>query len=281
MPAIYQQIKALRLGPRKNFLPDLYFHVLKVSWARFFVGIILFFFLINTGFALLYSLDQNGVANIKDNSFFELFVFSCQTFSTVGYGYFMPVSTYSHIIAVFENVTGIIFTAIMTGLTFAKFSRPKPSIIFTEKAIITDYNGIPTLMFRIGNDRDTSIVDAKLTLVTLRQEKTPEGHTMQRFVNLKLERDQSPFFVLTWTVMHKLDETSPFHNYTEERFQQEKINLFVSLIGYDEIFSETVHSAQVYLPGQIKFAKKFVDVISVGPDGTRILDFKNFNKIEN
>jgi inward rectifier potassium channel len=279
MASLRDQLVVRRRGLKNKFLRELYFFVLKTSWTYFVIGFALTFVVINAVFAAFYMTDPGGVANIKDNSFFELFVFSSQTFSTVGYGYYLPTTAYSHFIAVIENMAGILFTAIMTGLTFAKFSRPTSSVIFTDKVLVANFDGVPTLMFRLGNGRDTSIVDARISVVTLRPQKTKEGLELQRFINLKLERDQSPFFLLTWTVMHKMDEQSPFYGYTEDDFRQKKPALFVSLNGFDETFSETIHTGWQYQPHQIHFGKKFADMVELQSDGSRILDFTKFNQL--
>lgn len=277
MSSLREQMKIQRIGVNHQFSREMYFVVLRMSWPLFVLSFALLFVGINVLFSLLYMIEPGSVSNVKDSSFFEIFIFSSQTFSTVGYGYYLPTTTYSHIVATIENMSGILFTAIMTGLTFAKFSRPTSSVVFTTSATVITYDGVPTLMFRIGNGRDSSIVDAKITVVTLRPQKTPEGHTMQRFVDLKLERDHSPFFILTWTVMHKMDEKSPFYGFTEEDFQKNNINLFVSLIGYDETFSETIHSGWLYAADKVRFGKKFADVITTDSKGTRILDFNRFH----
>ncbi|MGZ3796100.1 MAG: ion channel [Pseudobdellovibrionaceae bacterium] len=278
MTSFRDQMKIKRLGVKHKFSRELYFFILKASWTYFVGGFVLIFILINALFAALYMLDPQGISHISENSFFENFVFSSQTFSTVGYGYYLPITTYTHFISVVENMAGLLFTAIMTGLTFAKFSRPTSSVIFSDKAIVVNYEGVPTLMFRLGNGRDTSIVDANISLVTLRSEKTSEGHFMQRFVDLKLERAHSPFFLLTWTVMHRLDEQSPFHGFMEEDFRKNKTNLYVSLKGYDETLAETVHSAWLYPSDKIHFGRKFIDVVEMEGDGTRILDFSKFHE---
>lgn len=272
-------MKVQRIGVKHRLLGEVYFFVLKMSWLQFVFCFVIVYLIINSLFAGLYLLDQNSILNAQEGSFIDSFIFSSQTFSTVGYGFLLPKSGYGQFLAIVENMAGILFMALVTGLTFAKFSRPTTHVIFTDKAVVADFDGIPTLMFRIGNGRDTSIVDAKLTVVTLRPQISTEGITMQRFVDLKLERDQSPFFLLTWTVMHKLDQSSPFYGFTEEDFRRNNVNLFVSLIGYDETFSETVHSGFRYLSDQIHFGKRFVDVVGVHPDGRRTLDFHHFHDI--
>jgi inward rectifier potassium channel len=279
MASLREQMRIKRFGIKHNFLREMYYIIFTMSWLQFFFVFTLVYALINCGFAGLYSLDPNGVSNIQKGSFFDLFVFSSQTFSTVGYGFFLPTTTYIHWVVIFESMSGILFTAIITGLTFAKFSRPTTHLIFSDKVVVANYDGLPHLMIRIGNGRDTSIIDAKISLVTLKEHISKEGLSMQRFVDLKLDRDQSPFFLLTWTVMHKIDENSPFYGYTQDDFHKKNINLFVSLMGHDETFAQTVHAGWRYSSQQIYFARKFEDVISLDSDGTRIINFNKFHEV--
>lgn len=280
MSTLYEQMKIQRIGIKKNNFRELYYSILKMSWTNFFLLLSLAYLLLNTLYAFLYFLDIQGVANTESKSFFEAFVFSVQTFATIGFGHFYPNSYFIHIVVILESLTGVVFTALVTGLTFAKFAKPTTHIIFSNKAIICDFDGVPTLIFRLGNGRESSIVDAKLSVVTLKPVVTKEGHTIQRFVDVKLERSNSPFFLLTWSVMHKIDQTSPFYGFTQEDFIKNKVSLFVSMTGYDEIYSQTVHAGFRYNSNEIQFSKKFVDVVEVLEDGTRKIDFRKFHEIE-
>jgi len=279
MASFHDLMKIQRVGVKHQYSRELYFYILKMPWRKFVLGFLAIYFFINGLFACLYLLEPGSVANIRDASFFDAFAFSSQTFSTVGYGYFIPKSIYAHSLVIFENMAGILFMAIVTGLTFAEFSRPTTSIIFSEKMVVTPFDGVPTLMFRIGNGRDTSLVDTKISLTTLRSQITQEGISMQRFVDLKLERNQSPFFLLTWTVMHKMDESSPFFGYKADDFASQNISLFVSLMGHDETFSETMHTGWIYYSKNIYFGKKFEDVVYVNEKGGRLLDFSKFHEV--
>lgn len=280
MSTLYEQMKIQRIGIKKNSFRELYYSILKMSWLRFFSLLSLAYLLINAFYAFLYMQDIQGIANTEKKSFFEAFSFSVQTFATIGFGHFYPTSYFVHVVVILESLTGVVFTALVTGLTFAKFAKPTTHIIFSNKAIICDFDGVPTLIFRLGNGRESSIVDAKISVVTLKSQVTKEGHTIQRFVDIKLERDRSPFFLLTWSVMHKIDQSSPFYGFTQEDFIKNKVNLFVSLTGYDEIYSQTVHAGFRYNSNEIQFSKKFVDVVEVLQDGTRKIDFTKFHEIE-
>ncbi|OQW49327.1 MAG: hypothetical protein A4S09_12490 [Proteobacteria bacterium SG_bin7] len=279
MSSLIDQVKIERHGLSRHSLRELYYSILKMSWTRFLFYVALTYTAINAFFAFLFTLQANDIANSTSNSFWDAFVFSNQTFATIGFGYYLPITPYAHVLVYIESILSTLFTAITTGLTFAKFARPTPHIIFSNKVVITSLDDIPTLMFRLGNGRDSNIVDAKITVLTLVPYKSKEGITLQRFVDVKLERDQSPFFLLTWTVMHKVTEGSPFYNMTHKDFLERDVELFVSLTGYDEAFSQTIHAAHRYQANDVHFSKRFADVISFLGDGTRI-DFTKFHDVE-
>lgn len=279
MASLLDHVKIERLGLERHFFQELYHTILKISWPKFLGLLVLSDVLINIFFASLFLAGGNCITNARPGSFFDAFVFSNQTFATIGYGYLLPGTEYAHIVVVAESMCGIIFMAIVTGLTFAKFSRPTTNVIFSRKAVIVDHDGVPTLMFRIGNGRDTNIVDAKLSVNTLLPYISQEGIVMQKFADIKLVRNHNPFFTMTWTVLHKIDSTSPFYGMNYEDFNSNKISIYISLIGFDETFSQTVHTAWRYNFDHIHFSKKFKDVIEILPDGTRRIHFNDFHEV--
>jgi inward rectifier potassium channel len=279
MASLFENFEIERSGISRNPFRDLYTKILLGSWPKFLFQMVVLYFVLNLTFALFYCLQLGSIQN-STGSIFDAFAFSVQTFATIGYGYFLPNSTYSHILVVVESIVGIVYTALFTGLTFAKFSRANINVVFSRNVILTHFNGVPTLMFRIGNGKDSNIIDANLKLVTLVREVTSEGHVMQRLTELDLVRDMNPFFILTWTAMHTIDSKSPLFSYIQNEKLSE-LELLVSLVGYDETYMQTVHTSYRYKKGTVVKAKKFVDVMSVFPDGRRKIDFTKFHEIEN
>ena len=280
MSSIFSDVKIERFGVSQNPLRAVYFSVLSTTWTKFNAGVVVSYILLNMVFACLYLLEPGSVAHIGNFSFFDAFAFSNQTFATIGYGYFLPQTPYAHVIVIIESIVSLVFVALFTGLTFAKFARPQIHVIFSKCIAFVQFEGVPTLMFRMGNGRDSNLIDAQVQVVTLRKKISVEGIEMLRFVDLKLERSRSPFFAISWTVIHKLDNESPFFGMTIEQMQQEKFEIYVSLIGYDEIFAQTVHTGYRYSASQIIPGKKFTDVITSLPDNGRRINFEKFDEIE-
>lgn len=272
------QIKRVGLGPR--YWGDIYHWMLTLSWPRFFLLVGVLYMVTNVGFALAFYLVPGSVSNARPGSFLDTFFFSIETLATVGYGYMNPGSTYGHIVASTEILLGMVEVATVTGLLFARFSRPTSRIMFSDVAVITPFNGVPTLMLRSGNERGNLILEASVRATLIRREMTLEGQIFTRFYDLQLERERSGVFALTWTILHKIDESSPFWGKTKEDLQKEGATLSVAVSGTDDTLNDFVHARQTYSAEHIFFNHHFADIMSDKQDGNvRILDYSKFHDI--
>jgi inward rectifier potassium channel len=191
-----------------------------------------------------------------------------------------PVTLYGNIIVSLEAFVGILTTAVVTGLTFVRFARPTAKILFSNKALIATRDGVPHLMFRLVNWRRNQIVEAQLRAMVLLTEKTREGETMRRPTPLALVRETNPMFALTWTAMHRIDESSPFFGpEAMERLRALNAELFLSVTGFDETIAQTIHARYRYGLEDIVYNAHFADVLTTRADGTRIIDFDKFHDI--
>ncbi len=187
-------------------ISDLYHWLLSLSWQKFLLLITVFYLVINLIFAVAYLTAGEGIANAKPGSFKDAFFFSIQTLSTVGYGSLYPETLYAQILVTIEVWIGLLLVAILTGLMFARFSRPTARVLFSKVAVICPFDGVPTLMFRAANRRQNQILEAQIQVSLVRNEISSEGHFMRRFYDLDLLRSQTPIFGLSWQVMHPIDE---------------------------------------------------------------------------
>jgi inward rectifier potassium channel len=170
--------------------------------------------------------------------------------------------------------------SLWTGLAFSRFSRPTARVMFSTKAVITPDDGVPTLMFRVANGRGNRISDASVTVTLLVNEINSEGVEWRRQVDLKLVRARSAVFALSWTVLHRIDATSPLRGINDIANAKIAPQLVVSLLGIDDTFGQPIHAMQYYEAADILFGKRFVDIASFSPDGHRVLDFTHFNDVE-
>lgn len=257
---------------------DYYHYLLKIKWPTLLLYYVTFFLIINVFFGTIYSLDPNALS-IKNASFLKCFFFSVQTFSTVGYGTISPDNLFANIVVVVEILTGLVTIAMMTGLVFAKFSRPSGRIIFTNNILINQFNNEKVLTFRCANARNNQIISTQIEVNLLYYDKSIEGHSITRFVPLKLQKDYIPLFTLSWSVFHTIDESSPLFNITTEEMMGKKFEFIILIKGTDQTFSQNIHQVHYYAPGDIQYNKYFKDILSRLDDGTRIIDYKYFNEL--
>lgn len=256
---------------------DIYHFILTVPWSVFFLMMAALYLAINTIFAGLYLLSPHGILHEHPNSFLDAFFFSVQTFGSIGYGVLAPSSNYVNFMVSFESFVSLMYAAIATGLLFARFSRPFARVVFSNVAVITPFDGMPTLMFRAANQRANQILDAMATVSLARQMTTQEGITMRRFEELKLVRARSPLFSLSWTIMHRIDETSPLYGASIDTLYDGEIEIIVLLSGMDETLSQVIYARQAYGAEDILFDRRFVDVLHFGAAGRMEVDLNHFS----
>jgi inward rectifier potassium channel len=265
------------VGERRQPLWDFYHLLLRLTWLQTISGIVLVFLAVNTLFAFAY-VESGGVAHAAAGSFADAFFFSVQTLGTIGYGAMYPESRAANVLVVVQTITGFVLTALMTGLLFAKFSRPTARVRFTTNAVIGPMHGKPTLMFRVGNERGhNSIVDASIRVVLSRTEHPAEGGIFYRQIDLKLARDRTLSLARSWTVLHVIDETSPLFGYAIDRCREEEIELSVLVVGLDDTTMQTIHAIHHFYTHQIVWDARFKDILNETADGAMELDLRDFD----
>ena len=251
---------------RGKLFSDLYHYFLSISWPKFFGLVGTFYLLANLFFAAFYFLcGADALAGIQKSSallrFADCFFFSVQTMATIGYGRISPVSIWANLLVAIEAFCGVLGLAIITGVLYGRFSRPTARVIFSNNAIITQYNGRPCFVFRVANARLNQIVEAHMTLTLTKNETSKEGETSRKFYNMKLERDYSPLFALSWTLRHFIDEDSPLFGMDENKMRESQVVIFASLLGMDDTFSQTITARSVYRYDEIVYNKSFKDIL--------------------
>ena len=255
-----------------------YYLLLTIPWWLFLGFTILVYLLVNTLFAVGFLLGGNCVENATPGSFRDMFFFSVQTLTSIGYGAMYPITTYADTLVAIEAFIGIIGTALITSLAFTRFSQPTAKVVFSQIATISEHNGIPTLMFRAGNQRHNQILEAEVRVYLMRDEVTQEGEYLRRFYVLKPIRDRTPKFTLSWTVMHPIDESSPLWQATSESLQKTRAMIMVSLSGIDETVSQSLHAPYTYSADDIKWSHRFADIFIQTPEGHQYIDYTYFHK---
>lgn len=261
--------------PENNF----YHWLLGTSWTKFLLLVICVYLGTNLLFAYAYlACGPGAITNTKPDSLIDVFYFSVQTMATIGYGQMTPVGHWPNSIVTFEAFFGIVYSALTTGLAFARFTRPTAGVRFTKVAVVGSHDGVRTLKFRVANDRSSHIVEAQLRLWLIAESMTSEGERYRKSVELPLHRAESPVFSLTWTAMHSIDESSPLNEFLDKPALNSHWHLLITFTGYHESLANQVYARHVYLPRDVQQNATFVDIVTVLPDGGRVIDLANFEK---
>ncbi len=259
---------------------DGYHSVLMSSWLQFFLFVGVAFVALNALFALAYVAVPGAIGNLRPGSLEDAFEFSVETMATIGYGTMVPQTRFGHAVVTLEAVTSILSIALVTGATFAKFARPTARVIFSEKFVMGTRDGVPHIMFRMANYRHNSVVEAQLRVIVLVEERTREGEVLRRPNELKLVRDRTALFSLSWTAMHEIDESSPFYGEGAiEKLRNKHADILLSLSGLDVSFGQTIHARYYYKLDDLVLNARFHDILQVLPDGTRQLDYAHFHDV--
>jgi inward rectifier potassium channel len=267
-------------GVSRFDLRDPYHLAVALTWPQFLAALLALYLSVNVVFATLFWLVPGSVANARPDSFADAFFFSIETLATVGYGEMYPATLHGHVVAAIEIVCGLGFTAILTGLTFVRFSRPRAKLVFAANPVVAMHNGKPTMMVRIGNGRSGVLMDAAAKLNVLLSETSAEGKLLHRAQELRLQRAHIPIFPLFWTLMHVLDERSPLHGYDMARAIEADARVFVTLEARDPTLATSVHEIRTYAPADIRFGMRYTDALTIAEDGTPVMDLTRIGELE-
>ena len=265
-------------GLNLSFWADISHRCMTASWPAFISGAALVFLVFNAVFAVLYWLGDEPVSNVARNDYLDYLYFSIETLSTAGYGDMHPQTHYGHFVATIELFTGIFSMSLMTGLIFARFSRPHARLLFADNPVISNYEGRPTLMVRLANERHNIIANATAKLWLLRDVVSLEGQSLRRFYELPLARNEHPALALSWTLYHVLDEQSPLYGLGADDFAAINVSLVVVVTGYDVVAAQNVHARRSYNQTDIRFGQRYADILNAMDDGRLKIDYGRFHE---
>ena len=270
------QPRIVRVGHKRMIFRDLYVTLLEMPWLELFFFSTVLYLLSNLVFAAVYYATPAGIANA--HGFADYFFFSVQTMATIGYGRMTPIGDLANFVVTLEALWGFTFFAFIAGLVFAKFSRPTAHVLFSDVAVISNFEGQPHLKIRLANQRTNRIVDAVVTLYLMRNVRTREGYPIRRFYDLRLTRDHVPLLQLTWTLFHPIDTESPLFGLTQEQMREQGDEIILALSGVDETLSQPIHARHSYIADEIIFDAFFEDVVS-SEAGRVTVDYTRFHTI--
>jgi inward rectifier potassium channel len=265
-------------GLHLNFWADISHRCMTASWPAFIGGAALVFVAFNAVFAFFYWIGNQPISNVPGGAYIDYLYFSIETLSTAGYGDMHPQTHYGHFIATVELFTGIFSMSLMTGLIFARFSRPNARLLFADHPVISDHEGKPTLMVRLANERHNIIGNATARLWLLKNVVSVEGRPLRRFYELPLVRNEHPALALSWTLYHVLSEESPLYGLSADDLEASKVSLVVVVSGYDVVAAQTVHARKSYDHADIRFGQRYADILDTSEDGRIKIDYGRFHE---
>lgn len=264
---------------------SLYHQLLEISWHRFIGLASLAYFCMNLFFGILYMII--GIQGLKGShpsgflgDLIQAFFFSVQTSSTIGYGHITPGSFSTDLVVTIESFIGLLGFALITGLVFARFSRPTARILYSTKAAIGPYKDITAFMFRIINARKNQIIELEAQLQYSCVEEI-DGKKKRMFHRLPLERTGIPFFPLSWTIVHPIDKDSPLYGKSRDQLLKQDVEFMILLKGMDDTFNQTVFSRSSYKADEIVFGAKFKKIYRNETEGKAIvIDVDRIDEME-
>lgn len=259
---------------------DPYHLLLTIPWLGFAALVSAAYLGINTLFALAYLAGGDCLIGARAGSFSDAFFFSVQTLASIGYGAIHPHTLYANEIVTVEAIASLLLVAVVTGLAFARFSRPTARLIFSNFIIITTDNLQPTLMFRVANQRHNFILEATAQAYLVIDEQTIEGSFIRRIHELKLLRHRTPSLSLSWSIMHRIESDSPLYGLTATDLHQRQAHINVLVSGVDETVAYTINARYNYTAQEILFDHRFADIIYKSASGDRYFDYNFFHDVE-
>jgi inward rectifier potassium channel len=265
-------------GLNLSFWADVSHRCMTASWPAFIGGAAFVFVAFNAFFALFYWLGDQPIANVRGGEYIDYLYFSIETLSTAGYGDMHPQTHYGHLIATIELFTGIFSMSLMTGLIFARFSRPSARLLFADNPVISNHEGQPTLMIRFANERHNIISNANARLWLFKNAVSKEGQSYRRFYELPLLRSESPALALSWTLFHVIDQSSPLDGLDAAGLEAIAATLIVVVSGYDVVAAQTVHARKTYDHPDILLGRRYAEILDTADDGRLRIDYSRFHE---
>jgi inward rectifier potassium channel len=258
-----------------------YLMLINTTWPRFLAMIGVAFLLMNLFFASAYLLI--GIKHLRGlesdlGDFANAFFFSVHTMTTVGYGNIYPDGLWTNVTSSVEAATGLMLFAIATGLLYGRFSRPTARILYSRNALIAPYQDGTSLQFRVTNARTNTLMnmEARVLLMTV----DSDGQLKRNFFDLTLERRKIYFFALTWTIVHPIDSSSPLYGKTAEDLARLSAEILILIQGFDDTFSQVVHSRYSYLHDEFIWGAKFIPSFKVDPKGDLIVEVDRISEMK-
>lgn len=275
-------IVARRIGVDYLHQSEIYHSLVNMSWRMFFFSLFIsysftaFIFALGYNFADLENMKGLGTGE-RMRQFWEIVLYSAQTLSTVGGAGITPIGLVNNAIFTAECITALLGVAVITGLLYARFSRPSASMVFSSQALIAPYKEGKALMIRVGNAKKNELLELSAVVTFVRYN---DYTTRRTFIDLSLERQKIPYLPITWTIVHPIDEKSPFFNMDEATMENKEFDIMVTMIGLDRVTGQNVFSANSYSDDELVWNAKFCSCSEVDEEGITLVYLDKIGSFE-
>ncbi len=256
-----------RIAHRQVARYDIYHHLRRIGWVPFFALLAAVYLIMNLIFGLLYFAQPGSIANMQPGSIADAFFFSTATVAGISSGNLHTATLYGNVIQTSEVMLRLGLIPVVVALIIARFSRPVSGVLFSNVAVVGPQDGVPKLMFRIISQRRNVMINAQANVMLAHTVRTKEGTVMRRFVDLKLERNHVTTWLLTWTLTHRVDETSPLWGLSRDDLLAQEAEIILAVTGTDETLAQSVIAYHCYEAEQIMWDRRFADIFARTPEG--------------
>ncbi|KPP78179.1 inward rectifier potassium channel 2-like [Scleropages formosus] len=275
---------------RQRYLADIFTTCVDIRWRWMLLIFCLAFLLSWLFFGCIFWLvaifhgDKKCISNVTN--FTAAFLFSIETQTTIGYGYRYvtdqcPVAVF---MVVFQSIVGCIIDAFIIGAVMAKMAKPKKrneTLVFSHNATVAMRDNKLCLMWRVGNLRKSHLVEAHVRAQLLKSRTTAEGEYIpldQVDIDVGFDSGIDRIFLVSpITIVHEIDEDSPFYNMSKQDLETSEFEIVVILEGMVEATAMTTQCRSSYLAGEILWGHRFEPVLFEEKNYYKV-DYSRFHK---
>ncbi|XP_032651959.1 G protein-activated inward rectifier potassium channel 4-like [Chelonoidis abingdonii] len=293
------QVNLGRIQEKKRFLSDIFTTIVDLKYRWFLFVFMMCYIITWVVFGIIYFFDawiRDDVNHIGDpewkpcienvDNFISALLFSVESQRTIGYGSRIVTAdcTEGVILLMAQSIVGSMIDALMVGCMFVKISRPKKraqTLIFSKKCVVSHRDEKLCLMFRIGDLRDSHMVDAKIRAKLIKSRQTKEGEFIpleQSELNLGYDTGEDRLFLVEPQIIcHVINDHSPFWEMTAESLKREQFEIIVILEGIVEATGMTCQARTSYIEDEILWGYRFEPCMTLEKGAFRV-DYSRFEK---
>ena len=273
---------ATRIGVNPFSISEIYSSLVTMSWSKFALLLLIPFFFLTLLFTVINVIvgfeHFNGLNSHESiGKFWEIFIFNAQTLTTVGGTGIAPIGFINSVVLTIESMTAMLGAAVITGLLYARFSKPSIGIIYSRNALIAPYRDGKALMFRIANAKKNEVVEMHIQVWLITNDL---ASTKREIKVLALERSYMPFLAHSLTVVHPLNEQSPLKDFNWYDTDKTQFEIGVWLNAIDRVTGQNVFSGQTYFMHDVVRDAKFRPCMDVNEEGHFLIYLNKLNDHE-